>query len=376
MRTGPGSTDIALTLATIERTQLADGCIPWFAGGHADPWNHIEAAMALSVGARYDSARRAFRWLAATQRRDGAWAASYRAGAPHDLTLDASFCAYVATGVWHHHLVTSSSSFLEEMWPVVTRAIDFALALQAPDGSIRWARDARYEPWPRALLTSSSSVLLSLSCALACARRLGVERPDWELSLFALAAAVGAGGEAFEPKERFAMDWYYPVLAGAVRGRAGIDRLRRRWDEFVEPGLGARCVSDRPWVTTGETCELVLALDAAGLAGHAEEMLGWVQHLRHDDGSYWTGATFPDGVRWPRERPTWGSAAAVLAWDAVTGATPASGLFRGEDRPALSPVLAAVGAGEDAQAAGRGLELEPAGRERAPVDRERRLTSL
>ena len=60
------------------------------------------------------------------------------------------------------------------------------------------------------------------------------------------------------------MDWYYPVLGGAVRGDEAAEMLAGRWDEFVVPGLGVRCVSTNPWVTGAETCELVLALEALG----------------------------------------------------------------------------------------------------------------
>jgi hypothetical protein len=52
-----------------------------------------------------------------------------------------------------------------------------------------------------------------------------------------------------------------------------------------------------------------------------------MQHLRDDDGAYWTGLVFADGKRWPVERTTWTAAAVVLAADALSGATPASGLF-------------------------------------------------
>ena len=41
-----------------------------------------------------------------------------------------------------------------------------------------------------------------------------------------------------------------------------------------------------------------------------------MQHLRDDDGSYWTGLVFADGKRWPIERTTWTAAAVVLAADA------------------------------------------------------------
>ena len=60
------------------------------------------------------------------------------------------------------------------------------------------------------------------------------------------------------------MDWYYPVLGGAVRGEEADALLAARWDDFVVPGLGVRCVSTNPWVTGAETCELVLALEALG----------------------------------------------------------------------------------------------------------------
>ena len=63
------------------------------------------------------------------------------------------------------------------------------------------------------------------------------------------------------------MEWYYPVLGGALRGAAARSRIDERWDDFVVPGLGIRCVDDRPWVTGAETCELVMALDAIGQTG-------------------------------------------------------------------------------------------------------------
>ena len=83
-----------------------------------------------------------------------------------------------------------------------------------------------------------------------------------------------------------------------------------------------------------------MALDAIGLHDRAHELFGWVQFLRHDDGSYWTGMNF-DGDRYDRpgeyytaEQPTWNSAAVVLAANALGGSGPTAGLFRGEGLPA------------------------------------------
>ena len=38
--------EVVATAASIAAVQRHDGMIPWFEGGHCDPWNHVEAAMA------------------------------------------------------------------------------------------------------------------------------------------------------------------------------------------------------------------------------------------------------------------------------------------------------------------------------------------
>ena len=40
------------TAEAIAEWQLPSGMIPWFPGGHADAWNHVEAAMALDIGGK------------------------------------------------------------------------------------------------------------------------------------------------------------------------------------------------------------------------------------------------------------------------------------------------------------------------------------
>ena len=127
--------------------------------------------------------------------------------------------------------------------------------------------------------------------------------------------------ELFLAKDTHSMEWYYPVLGGAVRGAAAQARIDARWDEFVVPGLGIRCVDHRPWVTGAETCELVMALDAMGDSARAHEQFAAMHHLRETDGSYWTGLVFADGKRWPVERTTWTGAAMILAADALSSTT-------------------------------------------------------
>ena len=332
--------ELAQTIAAIEAVQLPDGNIPWTPGGHTDPWNLVEAAMALDIGGRFVAAERAYAWLRARQQRSGSWCAYYNGNEVKDHTLDTNVTCYVANGVWHHYLATGSTPFLEEFFPIVEHAIDFALDNQHATGEIEWDADPLRVDGRGALLTGSSSIYSSVRCAIAAAERLGRERPDWEMSLGSLAIAIAHRPEVFLDKERWAMDWYYPILGGVLRGHAAEARIAAKWDTFVVEKRGVRCVSDQPWVTAAETCELVMALDAIGLHERALDLFASVQFLRHDDGSYWTGMNFAaerfavPGEYFTAEQPTWTSAAVVLAANALGGTGPTAGLFRGEGLPA------------------------------------------
>ena len=80
-------------------------------------------------------------------------------------------------------------------------------------------------------------------------------------------------------------------------------------------------------MTGAETCELALALAAAGQPDAAIEQVAAMQHLRARRRLLLDRLVFADDARWPVERTTWTAAAVVLAADALSGATPASGLF-------------------------------------------------
>ncbi len=329
--------DIRATGESIVAIQEPSGAIGW-PDGHTDAWNHVECAMALSACGLRGPARRAYDWLRASQRADGSWPKRTAAGGGvTDPATESNQVAYVAVGVWHELLVTGDASFAVRMWPTVRSAIGCVLALQAPRGEIAWERGADGSPASYALLTGCASIYQSLRCAVALAEFVGQPQPDWELAAGQLGHVVGSHPEAFADKSRFSMDWYYPVLAGAVRGAGAVARLAAGWPDFVVPGLGVRCVSDQPWVTGAETCELVLALDANGDRGRAVELLRDIQHLRDADGAYWTGWQFANQAHFPAERSSWTAAAMILAADALTGATGAAGLFRdaGADGAAL-----------------------------------------
>lgn len=325
--------DVSRSARAIAAMQEPSGAIPWFAGGHVDPWDHVESAMALSVAGLWGEAEAAYAWSRRTQRADGSWPLQVRGGQVEDTGADTNFCAYIAVGVWHHYRVTGDDAFAVRMWPTVRRALDFVLELQTARGEIGWAKGASGEVCWEALLSGCASIHHSLRCGLALAHEMGESQPEWEIGLGQLAHVLAQHPEAFAEKTRYSMDWYYPILGGAVRGSAGHERIEYRWGDFVVDGLGARCVDDHPWVTGAETCELVLALDALGERERALELFAAMQHLREEDGSYWTGLVYADGKRWPEERTTWTAAAVILAADALSRGTPGNGIFRGEGLP-------------------------------------------
>jgi len=336
------ATEVLATAEDIAGRQEPCGAISW-PDGHTDAWDHVECAMALSVCGLSGPARRAYGWLRDTQRADGSWPKRTEAGVVTDAAAESNQAAYVAVGTWHEFQLTGDTGFLAEMWPVVRRAIGFVLDLQLPRGEIVWQRTADGTPARYALLTGCASTYQSLVCAARLARLAGDPHPGWERAARRLGHVVACHPGAFADKSRFSMDWYYPVLAGPLRGTAGQARLESGWAEFVVPGLGARCVSDEPWVTGAETCELVMALDALGDRDRALRVFGEVQHLRDASGGYWTGWQYVNQEHFPAERSSWTAAAVILAADALSRTTPGSGLFR--DVPA---------AGGGADSAGRG----------------------
>ena len=325
--------DVRATAASIARVQHPSGAVPWFEGGHVDVWDHVECAMALLVAGEVESAERAYAWLFATQRTDGSWPLKVTADRVEDAGTDANMVAYVAVGAWHHWLVRHDQAFVRRAWPVVRRALDRVVGMQLPFGGIGWGQGADGPLADSALVAGSSSIHHALACGLALSELVDEPQPEWELAAGRLGHALRAHEAEFDGRSRFSMDWYYPVLGGAVRGALAEQRLASRWQDFVVPGLGIRCVDDRPWVTGAETCELVLALDALGQREPALQLLGAMQHLRDPDGSYWTGYVFADEARWPVECSTWTAAAVVLAVDALSGTTAGGDIFRGASLP-------------------------------------------
>ncbi len=321
--------EVLQSAESIVSLQLDTGMIPWFTDGHCDPWNHVETAMALDVAGLHRHAERAYEWLVDMQRPDGSWWNYYLPdGSVEEAKLDTNVCAYIATGVWHHWLCTWDRGFVDHLWPAVQRALDWVLGMRKSNGTALWARTEHSVPWDYALLTGSSSIQHALHCGYQLSQLIREPRPDWREAAEQMAFIVANHPEAFEPKERWAMDWYYPVLSGAITGEAAKAHLEDKWDVFAMEGKGIRCVSDEPWITASETAEASIAFATSGDLSTATDLLLWTRSHRLDDGSYWTGIVYPTLEQFPfGETSAYTAAAVILAADAITGASPASTVF-------------------------------------------------
>ena len=104
--------------------------------------------------------------------------------------------------------------------------------MQLPFGGIAWSQEwddhgpARVNR--EALLAGSSSIYQSLRAGVALADLMDEPQPEWELAGGRLGHALREHRDLFLDKSTFSMDWYYPVLGGAVRGQAGHRPARPR----------------------------------------------------------------------------------------------------------------------------------------------------
>lgn len=333
-------------VARILELQRPSGAIPWYDNGVLDPWNHTEAAMGLTVMGKLAEARAAYQFLADHQLEDGSWWSQYGAAVPMDdhqytgdeedekRVKDTNMCAYVATGVRHYVRATGDNEFLSAHWPMVKAAINFVLSQQYPEGDVRWTAPSEQTPEEDALITGCSSIYKSLECAIVLANEVGEPQPGWITARAKLGDALRNKPERFDrtwaPKSNYSMDWYYPVLAGAVSGSDAAARIDAKWKVFVTAHKGCRCVIDQPWVTIAESCELALALLRIGRTNDAADLFAWQHQWRDGDGAYWMGHQYEQDVPWPVEKPAWTAAAAMLTADALLELTPAHDLFTRE----------------------------------------------
>ena len=320
------------SISYILDVQRQDGSIPWERNKKLDPWDHIEAAMGLSIGGKREEAERAYLWLAKVQESDGSWFAEYKKSSPVTKRKETNFLAYISTGALHHYLIYKDQNFLKKIFPVVSKSVDFVLSMQTDQGDICWASEEGKTVLDDSLITGSSSIFKSLECAAKIYNLLNEENDHIKKAKDLLKDSLINQPERYdrtwETKARYSMDWYYPILCGVLDKETSIKRVDKKWDVFIVEGMGCKCVSEEPWVTIAESCELVMALMRIGLEDKAKSLFNCLHQWRDEpDGLYWTGYVYPDKKYWPIEKPTWTAGAVLLAADSIYKFTEASELF-------------------------------------------------
>ena len=312
--------------------QNKDGSIPWEIDEKLDPWDHIEAAMGLSIAKRKEESERAFLWLKEQQLKDGSWYSEYRNSIPATKRRETNFTAYIATGLWHHYLIFEDKAFLEKMLPTLSKSVSFILSMQTEDGDIYWAAEEGKEILDDSLITGSSSIFKSLECASAIYKTFKLPDQNIRSSMEKLKYSLNNNLERYDrnwdSKSRYSMDWYYPIMCGVYDKEKSVKLIESKWSDFIVEGKGCKCVKEEPWVTVAESSELVVALEKVGLSDKAKTLLDSLHQWRdQDDNLYWTGYVYTDKKFWPVEKPTWTAGAILLAADAVYKFTPGSELF-------------------------------------------------
>jgi len=351
--------EIRETAFSIIAMQTESGGIPKTIDGQIDPWNHLEAAMALTAAGYFHEAKKSILWLADMQNRGGFWYSAYNCqNETLDYTIDTNQCVYIAVAVLHYYLFTDDGDFLAKLWPTVIRATDFVASMQRESGSIPWSiqanefsdeGDTSFNPQNRAsLFAASCSVYHSfkavsrLLCILEQAFALREEfvgnievsihdiRSMKERLTFALSAlqksltgyiqndASVYFGEYLD-KNFYAMEYYYPLMTGLI-SQETIDRAAAAEDIFILEDWGARCLLEHDWFTTAETAEWAIAKACTGNIGYGESLLRSTYRHRLEDGSYLTGSVYPSAASFPDgERSSYSAAAVILANDVISG---------------------------------------------------------
>ncbi|MEX6429386.1 hypothetical protein [Ferrimicrobium acidiphilum] len=305
------------------------GMIPWAAGHHADPWNHTEAVIALALGRRPLEALHGLEWLARAVNRDGSYCQFYTSSAVLEPRIDLNNCLYPSVGLLAYLVGTRDAGNVRRLLRTFDVTVDFVLRQQRPDGSFPWALSPDRTPMDGSLLAGSSAMLISLEAVEAVDALMGRNRPQIKESYGALASFIRDPASRFLAKDAWAMDAYYPVLAGVYDEVTARARMRLFLEDHWIAGEGIQAIAESRWVTTAETAETAMALIRIGDLALARRLLGDIEQLRCPDGGYLTGWVLPQRVSFPADEESAYSAAAVVIAGYLLELGRPSGLIEG-----------------------------------------------
>ena len=316
----------------IKSIQLESGAIPSNDDGSHDPWDHIESIMGLNFANEYESSKLAFNWLIKNQNQDGSWFSKYMDDIPIEKNKPTHFAPYISVAALHFYKIFSDKEYLEYLWPSIESAINFSIKLQIQNGTIPWSVDKNQKIEEDFLLTGSSSILKSIECGIAISKIIKSTKnlEDWNHSYELLSKAIKNPSGKFDllkDRKRFSMDWYYPILSGCLNDNQKFFYVDKVFKDFYIKEMGIKCVIEEPWVTVAETCEFIICLMISGRDEDAKKLLKDVINISDINGVPYMGWQYEENIFWPLERPSWTSAALIIAADSVMGLSKGKDLF-------------------------------------------------
>ena len=316
----------------IKSIQLESGVIPSNDDGSHDPWDHIESIMGLNFANEYESSKLAFNWLIKNQNEDGSWFSKYMNDIPIEKNKPTHFAPYISVAALHFYKIFSDKEYLEYLWPSIESAINFSIKLQIQNGTIPWSVDKNQKIEEDFLLTGSSSILKSIECGIAISKIIKSTKnlEDWNHSYELLSKAIKNPSGKFDllkDRRRFSMDWYYPILSGCLNDDQKFFYVDKVFKDFYIKEMGIKCVIEEPWVTVAETCEFIICLMISGRDEDAKKLLKDVINISDINGVPYMGWQYEENIFWPLERPSWTSAALIIAADSVMGLSKGKDLF-------------------------------------------------
>ena len=151
---------------------------------------------------------------------------------------------YISVAALHYFKIFSDREKLIELWETIYKAINFSINLQNPNGTIPWSVDKNNKIEEDFLLTGSSSILKSIECAIKISRILEKkENKSWMRAYKSLAQAVKNPNGLFDltqDRSRFSMDWYYPIISGALSSKERDLYIQKIFKDFYVDGLGIK----------------------------------------------------------------------------------------------------------------------------------------
>jgi len=317
----------------IKSIQLESGAIPSNKDGSHDPWDHIESIMGLNFANEKESSKLAFEWLIKNQNNDGSWFSKYNDSHPLEKNKSTHFGPYISVAALHFYKIFEDKEFLEYLWPNIKLALKFSLSLQIPNGTIPWSIDEGGKIEEDYLLTGSSSILKSIECGIAISKLLNDKEniSNWTQSHKSLSNAIRNPMGKFDllqDRKRFSMDWYYPILSGCLNDKERDYYIDKVFNDFYVEDIGVKCVIEEPWITVAETCEFIIALMISNRDEDAKKLLLDVLNICDKDNIPYMGWQYKENIFWPTEKPSWTSAAAILAADTILDFSNASDLFK------------------------------------------------